>query len=114
MDKSEVIEEIKKHLGARNGITAATLVANVTNNLFPRECELRKLRYCISQLRHEGHGICGTPESGYFMAENTDELNDTCEFLLSRAESSWQQVAAMKRVSVPTLRGQLTLCQQRR
>jgi hypothetical protein len=67
------------------------------------------VRKAIEELRREGHRICATPETGYFMAANDDELDRTCGFLYARAMTSLTQVAAMKRVALPDLRGQLRL-----
>jgi hypothetical protein len=69
----------------------------------------RVARQLISELRNEGHHVCAHPSAGYFIAETADELDATCKFLTDRALSSLKQVAAMKRVSMPDLYGQLNL-----
>jgi biotin operon repressor len=90
------------HIGRANGILGATLADLVVVNP-------RKLREVIQELREQGHHVCGTPESGYFLAETPDELEETCQFLQGRALASLRQVAAMRRVSLPDLFGQIHL-----
>lgn len=69
----------------------------------------RLLRAHVNTLRNEGHHICAHPARGYFIAETAEELTNTCEYLYDRAMTSLQQIAAMRRVSLPDLRGQLKL-----
>ncbi len=59
--------------------------------------------------RTEAYHVCGTPETGYFMAKTAEELDRPCRFLVSRAEASLSQVANMKRMSMPDLHGQFRL-----
>lgn len=96
------------HVGAENGIHAKDLARGLAGPDAGPGDE-RQLRQVIEQLRREGYAICGTPKTGYHMAENDAELNRTCEYLYSRAMCTLTQVAAMKRVSLPDLRGQLKL-----
>lgn len=97
------------HRGAANGITAKALTASV-NRCADEEliCE-RQLRQLIVDLRMRGHHVCATPEHGYFMAASEDELLATCKFLYQRGMTGLQQVAAMRRVSLPDLAGQLRI-----
>lgn len=108
---ARVLAALSRHIGAKNGISARLLALAVTD-LAPggdtRRAE-RQLRHVITALRLEGQHICGTPETGYFMAENDAELDRTCSFLYERAMTGLQQIARMKRVSLPDLRGQLKL-----
>jgi len=53
--------------------------------------------------------VCAHPASGYFLAETPEELADTLAFLRHRLVSTAQQMAAMKRVSVPDLFGQIRI-----
>lgn len=69
----------------------------------------RDLRYIIEELRRNGHHVCGHPSAGYFIAANDAELIRTCDFLYHRAMTTLSQIAAMRKVALPDLRGQLRL-----
>jgi hypothetical protein len=43
------------------------------------------------------------------LASTSAELDSTCEFLFGRSMTSLRQVSAMRRVTLPDLRGQLGL-----
>lgn len=95
--------------GEANGLTVGHLVAAVTGKVHHSLALERHLRRVIEALRCNGHPVCALPGRGYFLAETNAELEHTCEFLYSRAMTSLRQVAAIKRVSLPDLRGQLRL-----
>jgi hypothetical protein len=104
---------LSRHVGASNGITITQLV---TEMLHPQAVDPRELaslertaRELVVQLRLAGHHVCAHPARGYYMAASADELDAACAFLYERAMTSLAQVAAMKRVSLPDLRGQLQL-----
>lgn len=69
----------------------------------------RNVRTHISQLRNEGYAICGTPETGYYMAQTAEELEETCQFLRSRAMHSLVLEAKLRKIPLPDLLGQLHL-----
>lgn len=104
---------LSQHIGAKHGVTIAQLVDAMAHprGIDPRERASieRNARELVVQLRLAGHHVCAHPSSGYFMAATSEELDAACTFLYDRAMTSLQQVAAMKRVSVPDLRGQLHL-----
>lgn len=104
---SLVLNVLGDHAGAGNGITARDLVRKCCG--VSTAAGERRLRSVIEQLRLAGHPIAATPAEGYFLAEADAELDATCEFLYARAMTSLSQVAAMKRVALPDLRGQLRL-----
>lgn len=97
------------HVGKGKGITGERLAMKVTGATAPDRRSERLVRKAIETLRDEGFHICGTPDTGYFMAANAEELDRTCLFLYSRAMASLKKVARMKKVSLPDLRGQLKL-----
>lgn len=99
---------LRGRVGAEYGATAAKLVRIITGRASNAGDE-RRLRAVVEALRCEGHRICADPAHGYYLAETDAELLGTCEFLYSRAMTSLRQVAAMRRVSLPELRGQLQL-----
>lgn len=106
---AQVLTELSHHIGKEQGIHVRDLVARITGQQAACEPLERKVRQIMVELRMEGHHICSKPESGYFMAANADELNETCVFLHDRAMTSLTQIARMKQVSLPDLRGQLHL-----
>ncbi|MHB1273649.1 MAG: hypothetical protein ACYCZD_12945 [Rhodanobacter sp.] len=102
-----VLAELRRSVGEARGQTAEQLVLAVTG--FKRHADQRKLRQVIEALRMAGHRICAHPAHGYYLAANDIELDRACSFLFDRAMTSLRQVSAMKRVSLPDLRGQLGL-----
>ena len=108
MSREAVLAALENHVGADNGISAKKLVVEIYRDDVPKAAE-RMLRKVIEELRRAGHHVCGTPADGYFIAASEGELLRTCEFLHDRAMTTLRQVAAMRRVSLPDLRGQLRL-----
>lgn len=94
-------------MGSAHGQTAEQLV-RVLLGKHSAAAE-RQLRDVIVALRLAGHAICAEPTHGYYIAADSSELNRCCEFLLARSMTSLRQISAMKRVSLPDLRGQLGL-----
>lgn len=97
-----VLTALASHTGAANGIRAVDLARALA-------CSERDVRTCVSSLRLDGLAVCGTPETGYFIAATAEELEATCNFHYDRAMHSLRIVAAMKRVPLPDLKGQLRL-----
>ncbi len=114
-----VLKVLSSHIGENNGINASSLaqacvaMAPHVNGCatydvsFP-VCE-RSLRQSILELRLKGHHICGTPNSGYFIAKNAREMHQTLQFLMSRAMTSLRQISAMKNIALPDLYGQMNI-----
>lgn len=105
--RESVLWALSQHIGSEHGASAAALVREILGRTTPGH--ERALRHQIEELRRGGHHICGHPSTGYFIARHEAELVRTCGYLYSRAMTSLQQVAAMRRVSLPDLRGQLRL-----
>jgi hypothetical protein len=110
-----VLMTLRRHIGRANGVNGRNLVREVnaqasfvlgTGVIVVTE---RDLRHVVVELRLQGHHVCAHPSSGYFLAASVDELREATRFLKDRALSSLQQVAAMERVSLPDLFGQLHL-----
>lgn len=106
---SLVLGALGGHVGENNGISGDRLARKITGSALRALFAERRVREAITELRNEGFHICGHPSTGYFLAANGDELDRTCAFLYARAMASLQQIAKMKRVSLPDLRGQLRL-----
>jgi biotin operon repressor len=88
------------HTGRANGIGAAALALKLG-------ISERALRLCISTAREEGIAIVGTPETGYFIAQTADELEECCQFLRARAMHSLLIESRLRKVALPELLGQL-------
>ena len=88
---------------------SSTYIVYKICGLYGCQSHHRQLRAIVNELRKEGNKICSSPTGGYFIAETEEELRECCEFLYARAMDSLVQISAMKRVSVPDLRGQLRL-----
>ncbi len=93
---------LQSHKGRANGIHVQQLSAKTGMGE-------RTLRSAISTLREAGVAVVGTPETGYFLAQNADELNECCAFLRSRAMHSLVIEARLKQLSMPELMGQIAL-----
>lgn len=103
-----VLAALSRRIGPANGATVRQLASEVLGT--PSDAgDERLLRQVIVKLRRDGHPICATPDEGYHHAANADDLQRTCLHLTRRAVSSLEQVAAMKRLALPDLYGQLGL-----
>lgn len=100
--KSLVLTVLSRHIGKGNGIGVKQLA--LQTDLLPRA-----IRTHISDLREEGHAICGTPKDGYYIAATADELESTCEFLRSRAMHSLTLESRLRKIPLTDLLGQLHL-----
>jgi len=105
LTRDTLLATLRCHIGRRQGITATALCREVlTSN--PTPADERRLRELVVELRKSGHHVCAHPRDSYFLADNAEEMQETCAFLHSRAMSSLEQESAMKRVSIPDLVGQ--------
>lgn len=102
-----VLAALQGRVGAANGIKASDLAYVITRRV--SAADERRLRDCVVLLRTQGQPVCASPEHGYFLAANDDELNATCRFLLDRAMTGLNQVAALKHKAMPDLAGQFGL-----
>lgn len=100
--KTAVLVVLQKHLGKDDGIAAKELAAaaGVTE---------RELRHQVSALRDDGIAVCGHPATGYYIAKSAIELEETCEYLRSRAMHSLRMESRLRRIPLPDLIGQLRL-----
>lgn len=102
MNAAQLLTILSHHQGAEQGITASALA---------HQCGVpeRAIRKMVSELREEGTAICAHPSTGYFIPITPEELQQSCEFLEHRALKSLLLMSRMKKVSLPTLLGQLML-----
>lgn len=106
--RDTLLVALRDHIGRANGVTVTVLAREVVG-AEPTRGDERIVRRMVVELRREGHHVCAHPASGYYLAASPEEIADTIAFLRDRAMSSLEQIAAMKRVSVPDLWGQLHL-----
>lgn len=99
---NELLSVLSSHIGRARGITAKGLADAL-------QCPPRAVRYLVTELRDEGIAVCGHPGSGYFIAANAEELEETCQFLRSRAMHSLHLEAQLRKMPLPDLIGQMHL-----
>ena len=106
---AQVLTELSHHIGQANGIHVRDLATRITGQAVSCGVLERRIRTVVTELRMDGAHICGHPASGYYMAESAAELEETCQFLRSRAMSSLVLESRMRRIGLPELLGQLNL-----
>ena len=100
--KSLVLSVLARHIGKGHGISVMQLYQQT--NLLPRT--IRKL---ISELREDGHAVCGTPKDGYYIAATAAELEETCRFIRRRSMHGLRMESQMRKIPLTDLLGQLHL-----
>ena len=106
---AQVQAELQHHIGKANGIHVRELVQRVTGQLVTTEPMERRVRAIVQELRMGGAHVCGHPNTGYFMAESAEELEETLQFLRSRSLGTLTLESRMRRVSLLDLLGQIHL-----
>ncbi|OHD24113.1 MAG: hypothetical protein A2Y38_12320 [Spirochaetes bacterium GWB1_59_5] len=101
-NSNQVLTALSRHIGKGNGIGVKLLAQQLG-------IEERNTRKLISELREEGHAICGTPADGYYIAATPEELEATCEFLHNRALHSLTLESRLRKIPLADLLGQLHL-----
>lgn len=105
MNAAQLLNVLSVHRGQANGIHVDALAARTG-------VPARELRRLISALRAEGTAICGRPETGYFIAETSHELDAFCiKYLEARAMHSLTLSSRLRKIPLPILAGQLFLNQ---
>lgn len=99
---SPLLNLLSRHVGIRNGISAAQISAAL--DIHPR-----RVRSLVSELREEGTAVCGTPTTGYYIAATPEELEETCLFLRHRALHSLKLESKLRKMALEDLVGQLRL-----
>lgn len=100
--KYKLLHALSGHLGRGRGVSVEDLSARVA-------VPVRQVRRGISALRQDGVAICGKPRHGYYIANSPEELEETCQFLRSRAMHSLVLEARLRKLPLPALLGQLQL-----
>lgn len=99
-NRALVLAVLSRHIGRGNGISVRELEQQL--DMLPRQ-----IRMLISDLRADGHAVCGTPKDGYYIAATPEELERTCEFLRARAMHSLVLESKLRKIPLPDLLGQL-------
>ena len=99
---SQLLNVLTRHIGKGNGIGVKALATQL-------DTTERHVLTLTSELREDGHAVCGTPVDGYYIAATPEELQNTCEFLRSRAMHSLTLESRLRRIPLTDLLGQLHL-----
>lgn len=98
--KHDLENILRRHVGKANGLTANALAGLL-------QALPRMVRHLVSELRLDGVPVCGHPTTGYYIAANAEELDETCKFLRDRALHSLKLEATLRKTSLEALIGQL-------
>lgn len=79
--KEQLLRILGRRPGCSHKMPAKTLAA-----VF--RCSQMQLHGLVNALRMDGIAVCGHPHGGYFIAETTEEMEETCRFLRDRAMQS--------------------------
>lgn len=102
MDKATLLTTLASHTGRANGISGSALAQRMG-------LPSRRVRKLVTEARRDGALILGTPKTGYYMATNAAEFNEFVHFIHSRAMHSLYTLSLLRKVSLPTLLGQISL-----
>lgn len=98
-----VLEQLVNCKGCDQGVSAAELSRRVGFSA-------REIRHAITALRNDGYGICAHPSTGYFLAQDGEELDKYCLiFLRKRAMHTLKLMSRISKTALPDLVGQLNL-----
>lgn len=98
----QLLSVLSHHIGRNNGVAVRVLAAEL-------DTTERQVRTLVSDLRMEGHAVCGHPRDGYYIAETAEDIEQTCQFLRGRAMHSLQLESRLRNVPMQDLVGQLHL-----
>lgn len=99
---NDLLQILSRHIGSAKGASVDELARQL-------DIPERAVRKLVSDLREEGHAVCGHPKTGYYIAETAEELEATCQFLRSRAMHSLNLEARLRKVPLADLIGQFHL-----
>lgn len=90
------------HIGQSKSIGGAALAARL-------DVTVRTIRALVRGLREDAVAVCGSPETGYFIAETSEELEGTCKLLETHGIHQLEVAARMRKTTLPELLGQMKL-----
>lgn len=100
--KHDLMVAMIHHCGKSRGVGVRELAQRLN-------CEERRIRQLVSELREDGTAICGHPSTGYYVAQNSEELQETLDFLKGRALHSLKLASTLSKLPLSDLIGQLHL-----
>lgn len=100
--KHDLMAVMVQHIGKGKGISALELSLLLG---IPE----RQVRHLVSEAREDGVAICGTPATGYYVANTQEELHETMDFLMNRAKKSLHLASRLSNIPLADLAGQLHL-----
>lgn len=104
--KTDLQVLLERHIGRAAGVTAARIAGELG---LPLASGPRLVRELVTELRSDGIAVCGHPATGYFIAATAAELEETCQFLRSRAMHSLVLESKLRGLPLADLVGQLRL-----
>jgi len=111
--KARLMLEMSQHVGATNIVGMGELFEKVFDRTWNHRInDTRPLRNLITELRYEGVPIVSKTSStggGYYLASAGSELKKYCDRRKEQALKILAQVAAVKKISMPELMGQMAL-----
>jgi biotin operon repressor len=90
------------HCGSSKGVSANKIAADL--NISDRH-----VRQLVTECREDGVAVCGHPSTGYFIAKNAEEMQETLDFLKQRALHSLKLASTLSKIPMADLIGQLHL-----
>jgi biotin operon repressor len=90
------------HIGRANSISGQALASRLG-------CQPRNVRVLVLKLRQNAVAVCGRPETGYYIAETPEEIEETCQLLESHGIHQLTVAARMRKITLPELLGQMNL-----
>lgn len=103
-----VLNLLREQVGRCSALKAGEIVEMLTNQRSTQSQE-RQLREIFNALCLEGWPICSSSYHGYWWAESSGEIHETCKSLHHRALSSLTRISKLRRLAIPLLEGQLLL-----
>ncbi len=104
---------LARHKGRDNCIGMGELYRQVFRRDYTHRInDTDQLRIIIRRLRRQGHPICSVSDKvnpGYYLAETPEELAEFAERHRKRGLTSLAQAAALLKIGLPELLGQLQL-----
>lgn len=89
--------------------TSSVMIANVTG------MTSRDVRFVIQKLRDDGNPICGTPDKGYWIARNSDDMQETLNKLEAHINNTRITLNALikcqKNMMRKEIRGEMHECE---
>ncbi len=107
VSSERLLTVLSRHIGSTHGIGVRELSVVLTGDRDRNVGAERRVRKAVEALRLEGYHICAHPSRGYYLAADSDELTQECDFLRHRALTSLRQLSAMTHTSIPDLVGQM-------